>query len=59
MGHFSEHGGVSRDEEPEPQNREQALARENTERERQGLPRLSYLCVAHGMPPTTYRGGED
>lgn len=56
MGHFNEHGGVSPTDEE--QNRDR-LAQVNMERERQGLLPLSYLCVANGMPPTTYQGGED
>ncbi len=59
MGHFSEHGGVPREQEKQPQTREQTLVQKNIEREKQGLPRLSHLCVPYGMPPTTYQGGED
>lgn len=60
MGHSNEHGGVSQEDEyREPQNKQEELNRLNAEREAVGLPRLSYLCVAYGMSPTTYRGGED
>ncbi len=58
MGHFSEHGGVPY-EPPKKETPQETLDRVNQEREKKGLPRLSYFCVAHGMPPTTYQGGED
>lgn len=63
MGHFSEHGGAGpyqrtesqvdmRNGYGDPKAQQKKLNQINNERERKGLPLLSYTCSAHGMPPS-------